>query len=878
MSGNEIRSRFLQFMEKKGHLVLPSASLVPEHDPSLLLIGAGMAPFKRYFTGQVTPPRHRIATSQKCVRTGDLENVGRTARHHTFFEMLGNFSFGDYFKSEAIPWAWEFLTEDLELPKDRLWISVYTDDDEAYDIWHNVVGVSADRIVRLGKDTNFWEIGPGPCGPCSEIYIDLGPERGCGSPTCGVGCDCDRYLEIWNLVFTQFDRDEEGNYTPLPKKNIDTGMGLERITSVLQQVPSNFETDLLFPIIEAAQTVAGIRYGMSKESDVALKVIADHSRAFVHLIADGVLPSNEGRGYVLRRLLRRAVRYGRLLGMKQPFLGQIVSSVVKTAQPAYPELVEQEAFIQEVVGREEERFLSTLDTGLDILSGMVTELKKKGQHVLSGPDAFRLYDTYGFPLDLTKEILSEQGLQVDEDGFEAQMQKQRKRARQAREQADGMGVRDQEEIVFSDLVSQFTGYDNLVENKACILALVVEGVSTDMAAAGEVVQLVLNRTPFYSESGGQVGDQGLIYTDQGQVQVRDVKRMSSGAIVHIGQVITGSVHVGDTVTAQVDKELRLATARHHTATHLLHQALRQVLGEHVHQAGSLVAPDRLRFDFSHFGPVTQQELQQVERLVNQRILENISLEINVMTRSQAEALGAMALFEEKYGDLVRVVKIGSYSLELCGGTHVKRTGDIGLCHIVEETSVGAGVRRIEAVAGMVAWSLWQEQDMIVAKAAQLLGGTKEDILTRLESLIAESKEKDKEIARLNQVKLESIALKLVGQAEQIGDSQLLAACVAAQSMDDLRQIVDTLKIQLPRAVIILGYRSEDKANFLAYVSPSLVSYGLHAGQIVKAAAQVADGGGGGRPEMAQAGGRKPSKLEQALSTAAAIAREKLQSI
>lgn len=878
LSGDEIRSRFFKFMESKGHLVLPSASLVPEHDPSLLLIGAGMAPFKRYFTGQATPPALRVATSQKCVRTGDLENVGRTARHLTFFEMLGNFSFGDYFKSEAIPWSWEFLTEDLGLPKERLWISIYTNDNEAYDIWHNVVGIPSERIVRLGKDTNFWEIGPGPCGPCSEIYIDLGSERGCGLPTCKVGCDCDRYLEIWNLVFTQFDRDEEGNYTPLPKKNIDTGMGLERLASVLQGVSNNFETDLLFPIIQAAQTAAGVKYGMSEEIDVALKVIADHTRAIVHLINDDVLPSNEGRGYVLRRLLRRAVRYGRLLGIQRPFMGEVASVVMKVGRPAYPELVEKEPFVQEVIEQEETRFLSTLDTGLNILSNMIADLKKHDEKILTGHDAFRLYDTYGFPLDLTREILAEQNIKVDEAGFEAEMEAQRERARLAREQDDGMGVTDHEDDLFAHLSTEFIGYETLVTDEASIQALVVDGRSVSTVSAGMSVQVVLNRTPFYAQAGGQVGDYGFIRTNEGYIKIVDVRRTVSGAVVHMGQVMKGQVSVGDKVKAEVDKERRLATARHHTATHLLHQALRQVLGDHVHQAGSLVTSKRLRFDFSHFSPVTMEELKEIEKLVNTYILADISLEINVMGRDKAEGLGALALFEEKYEDQVRVVQIGSFSLELCGGTHVSRTGEIGLCRIVSETSVGSGLRRIEAVTGLEAWSLWRQQELLLAKTAELLGASMDDILTKAEGLRMELREKDKELERLRQKFLETSALELLDQAEQIGNSQLLVAPVKAQSMDDLRQVVDTLKVRMPSAIIILGCRSQDKVNFLAYVSRDLVGQGFHAGHIIKEAAKVAGGGGGGRPDMAQAGGRDPAKLEAALSTATTIAKDKLESI
>lgn len=879
LSGDEIRTRFLDFMESKGHLVLPSASLVPEQDPSLLLIGAGMAPFKRYFTGQATPPALRIATSQKCVRTGDLENVGRTARHHTFFEMLGNFSFGDYFKAEAIPWAWEFLTEDLGLPKEHLWISVYTDDDEAYDIWHDRVGIPAERIVRLGKETNFWEIGTGPCGPCSEIYIDLGPERGCGLPDCKVGCDCDRYLEIWNLVFTQFDRDEAGNYAPLPKKNIDTGMGLERLASVLQGVSNNFETDLLFPIIEAAATVAGVRYGGSEDIDVALKVIADHSRAIVHLIADDVLPANEGRGYVLRRLLRRAVRYGRLLGIKKPFLGRIASVVVKVGCTAYPELVGKEVFVQEVIKREEARFLCTLDTGLSILSDMIDKLEEDGQRTLTGHDAFRLYDTYGFPLDLTREILAEQGFEVDEAGFQAEMDAQRERARLARLSGTPMESRHYQDELFADVCSEFIGYDSLATNEAYIQALVVDGLPVTEAGAGMSVQVVLDRTPFYAQGGGQVGDGGTIQTAAGGlVEISDTKQVASGAIVHSGQIVKGTIHTEEEAIAEVSKERRLATARHHTATHLLHQALRQVLGAHVHQEGSLVTPERLRFDFSHFGPLTEEELRAVEKLLNEKILANISLEITVMSREQAQASGAIALFGEKYGDLVRVVRIGSFSQELCGGTHVSRTGQIGLCRILSETSVGAGLRRIEAVAGMEAWSLWRRRDMLLAETAELMGTTEEDVVAKVEELRAALKEKDRELAQLNERMLELAALRVLDQVEQVGDSKLLSTAITAHSMDDLRTVVDILKARLPSAVIVLGYRSQDRVNFIAYVSRDLVARGLHAGQIVKAAAAVAGGGGGGRPGLAQAGGKEPSKLQAALAAAVSAAKEKLQSI
>ncbi|HKM39461.1 MAG TPA: alanine--tRNA ligase, partial [bacterium] len=793
LSGDEIRTRFLNFMESKGHLILPSASLVPERDPSLLLIGAGMAPFKRYFTGEAIPPSLRIATSQKCVRTGDLENVGRTARHLTFFEMLGNFSFGEYFKAEAIPWAWEFLTEDLQLPKDRLWISVYTDDDEAYDIWHHKVGIPAERIVRLGKATNFWEIGTGPCGPCSEVYIDLGSERGCGLPSCQVGCDCDRYLEIWNLVFTQFDRDKEGNYTPLPKKNIDTGMGLERLASVLQGVTTNFETDLLFPIIEAAEAVAQVKYGQRKENDVALSVIADHSRAVVYLIGDDVLPANEGRGYVLRRLLRRAVRYGRLLGIKKPFLNQIASVIIKIGRTAYPELAQKKIFIQKVIQQEETRFLHTLDTGLDILAEMKERLTKQKEQTLSGHDAFVLYDTYGFPLDLTKEILAESGLGVDKVGFQQEMDAQRQRARSVRS-ATTISVEDRLQRLFGDLQSEFVGYGSLVLSDVSIQRLAVDDCTVMQATTGDRVSLVLDRSPFYAEAGGQVGDSGTIETmSEAVVEVIDTKRVASGAIIHVGRVIKGTVQAGDEAVAVVNKERRLAIARHHTATHLLHQALRQVLGDHVRQEGSLVTPERLRFDFSHFRSLTSEEMRAIERLINSLVLEDVALETSIMDRAQAQMLGATALFGDRYGGTVRVVKIGSFSRELCGGTHVDRTGQVGLCRIINEASIGAGLRRIEAVAGMEAWSLWRKQDSLVMETAKMLDTTPDQLVLKIEDLKASLREKEKELARLNTRILKTNVSNLLDKVEEVGTSKLLFAEIEAKGMDDLRTAVDIIR-------------------------------------------------------------------------------------
>ncbi|NLY51130.1 MAG: alanine--tRNA ligase, partial [Firmicutes bacterium] len=805
----------------------------------------------------------RIATSQKCVRTGDLDNGGRTARHHTFFEMLGNFSFGDYFKTEAISWAWEFLTEDLGLPKDKLWVSVYTDDDEAYSIWNKDIGFPKERIVRLGKDTNFWEIGPGPCGPCSEIYIDLGEERGCGSPTCGVGCDCDRFLEIWNLVFTQFDHDGKGRYTPLPKKNIDTGMGLERIASVMQGVASNFDTDLLLPIIQAAADLTGVEYAEDAKTDVALKVIADHGRGVVYMIGDGVLPSNEGRGYVLRRLLRRAVRYGRLLGMESPFLAQVADVVMEVGKTGYPDLLDKSTYIKEVIQREEERFLNTLGTGLAILINWTKTLKEKGEKVLPGSDAFRLYDTYGFPLDLTREILKEESMDVDEAGFKAEMEAQRQRARAARGDSDGMGISSDNAGALAGFTTDFTGYA-CFEDEGRVLALRAENEEVDSVKEGIAVEVVLDKTPFYAESGGQVGDCGVLRGSEGCVQVEDTQKTATGIIVHRGRVVRGGIRVGETLQAKVDTGRRLAIQRHHTATHLLHRALRQVLGTHVHQAGSLVSPERIRFDFTHFAPVTQEQLREVERLVNEQILRNIALEIIVTNREEAEKLGAMALFGEKYGDEVRVVRVGDFSLELCGGTHVEQTGQIGIFHILQESSVGAGLRRIEAVAGMVAWSLWQQQEQLLREITGLVGGNSTETSERVAALISHGKEQEKEIERLKQMLLEYKTSDIIDQVKVVCGIPVLAAEVTASSIEDLRHVIDTLKPKLTSSVVVLGARSENKVTFVAYVTKDLVQKGLNAGEIVRAAAVVTGGGGGGRPEMAQAGGKDPDKLPAAL--------------
>ncbi|HHY36622.1 MAG TPA: alanine--tRNA ligase [Firmicutes bacterium] len=877
MTGNEIRKKFLDFFASKGHLILPSASLIPENDPSLLLIGAGMAPFKKYFTGQEKPPRHRIATCQKCVRTGDLENVGRTARHHTFFEMLGNFSFADYFKKEAIAWAWEFMTEVLGLPAEKLWVSVYEEDDEAFAIWRDEIGVPEERIVRLGKDSNFWEIGPGPCGPCSEIYYDLGPERGCGSPHCAPGCDCDRYLEVWNLVFTQFDRDEEGNYTPLPKKNIDTGMGLERIASVMQRVPSNFDTDLIKPIIEKTATLAGVTYGEQQETDVSLKVIADHLRAVVYMVADGILPSNEGRGYVLRRLLRRAVRHGKLLGIDGPFLHRVADTVIAIGRDAYPELEENRERVREVIRQEEERFLDTLQAGMHILAAYLEEMKKEGQRVLAGDKAFRLYDTYGFPLDLTREIAAEEGLEVDEEGFTRAMEAQRERARAARQEADGMLVG---EGVYRELTgfgpTPFLGYETLTATGQ-IKAIIWDGELVAEAPAGAEVEIVLDQTPFYAEGGGQVGDRGTITAPGIRIDIKDTRSLAGGVTVHLGKVEAGPVKTGTRVEAQVDGELRRATARNHTATHLLHRALRLVLGDHVQQAGSLVDGERLRFDFSHFSAPGKEELKRVEELVNEKILENIPLEINIMPLAEAQRLGAIALFGEKYGDEVRVVKIGDYSMELCGGTHVSATGAIGSFKVVSEGSIGAGLRRIEAVTGKGVLDYINNLEGTVARAAAALKTTAEELPDRIGSLLAGIKERDKELEALKGKLARLQVSDLVARAVDVAGVKVVALPVEARGMEELRSLVDVLRGQLPSGIVLLGAAQPDKVSFVCSVSRDLVEKGLHAGNIIKEVARVAGGGGGGRPDMAQAGGKAPDRLEEALARGMEVIREQLGS-
>jgi alanyl-tRNA synthetase len=869
LTGSELRKKFLQFFASKEHLVLPSASLIPQDDPSLLLIGAGMAPFKPFFTGKMKPPSERIATCQKCIRTGDIENVGRTARHHTFFEMLGNFSFGNYFKKEAIAWAWEFLTKEINLPEDKLWITIHTSDDEAFDIWRNEIGIPAEKIIRL--EDNFWEIGPGPCGPCSEIHFDLGAARGCGKPDCQVGCSCDRYLEIWNLVFTQFDRDEAGNYTPLAKKNIDTGAGLERIASILQAKPSNFETDLLFPIIEHTMKIAKVSYGTSPKTDVSLKVIADHARSVTVMIADGVLPSNEGRGYVLRRVLRRAVRHGRLMGIERPFLADIVDVVADIFADVYPDLNEKQAFIKKVIQQEEERFHTTLAQGIELLNAEVNDMKQRNESLLDGATVFKLYDTFGFPWELTFEILEENGMQLDKSAFDEAMKEQRERARAARQDRD-------DKVVIPDLSALIT--QRLVYNPAAetakILVLLREGKIVETAHAGEAVAVILDGTPFYAEGGGQVGDTGEIVSPTGRMQVTNVKKLPDGTTYHIGEVLEGALTSGEVAGVQPDSRRKHSIARNHTATHLLQAALRHVLGTHVNQAGSLVTPERLRFDFSHFASITQDELSQIEDFVNSAILANTPVGIIETSQETAKEMGAMALFGEKYGETVRVIVVGNVSCELCGGTHVEGTGEIGLFRIVSESSVGAGLRRIEAVTGYGAIEYIKSREALLQEAAALLKSRPEEISAKIQGLFGKTKELEHELATVQGGVAKATVEKLLAEVTSVSGVELAVGQVKAVDMDELRSLADMLRDRLTAGVVVLGAVQEGKVSFVAMATQAAQAKGIHAGNIIKEVAKAAGGGGGGRADMAQAGGKNPDKLTEALAVARTVVESQIK--
>lgn len=877
MTGNEIRESYLRFFESKGHKILPSASLIPVNDPSILWTAAGMVPFKPFFTGAAKPDYTRVTTCQKCIRTPDIESVGRTARHHTFFEMLGNFSFGDYFKESAIPWAWEFVTGHLRLPPEKLWVTIYLDDDEAFEIWHRVVGVPADRIVRLGKDTNFWEIGVGPCGPCSEIYVDLGEERGCGSAECEVGCDCDRYLEIWNLVFIQFFRDEEGNYTPLASKGIDTGFGLERVASVLQGVPSNFDTDLLREIMDYTAGLFGLEYGRENKVDVALKVIADHCRAITFAITDGALPSNEGRGYVIRRLLRRAARFGRLLGIQELFLYKVGGAVVRQMGKAYPELLERQEHVLRVIHNEEKRFSETLAQGTEMLNRLMEEAKKDGSSVIAGADAFKLYDTYGFPLELTQEMADEQGFTVDTDGFGLAMEEQRRRARSARQETDYISERG---ALFKKLREEmgetnFVGYDSL-EARASVQGIFRDGERLKSAQAGEEVEFILDVTPCYAESGGQVGDHGRLTAPELEVEIYEVTKPVENLFVHRGRVINGILREHDSVTVVVDVNRRMATCRNHSATHLLHKALKMVLGDHVNQAGSLVEPERLRFDFTHYAAIGPDEIKKVEEIVNQAVLKDLNIEVFETSVDQARAMGAAALFGEKYGERVRVIKMGDFSLELCGGTHLRNTAEVGLFKLVGESSVGAGLRRVEAVTGEGALHYIDAREEQLAEIARLVKAAPHEVVRRVEGLLENNRELEAENEAL-QARLARYQVQdLIDRVKMVKGVKVLAGQAAAPDMDSLRGMVDLLRDKIESGVIILGSAAGDRVNLVAAVTKDLLGRGLHAGKLVKEVAAVVGGGGGGRPEMAQAGGKDPSRLNEALEKAYLAAESQIK--
>ena len=853
MTGNEIRKAYLDFFESKKHLKLHSFSLVPENDPSLLLIGAGMAPLKPYFTGKLVPPSYRVTTSQKCIRTGDIDNVGRTARHHTFFEMLGNFSFGDYFKKEAITWAWEFLTEVLELDTNKLYVTVYPEDEEAYDIWHNIVGLADERIFKL--EDNFWEIGEGPCGPDSEIFYDLGPERGCGKPTCNVGCDCDRYLEIWNLVFTQFNKTKDGSYEPLEKKNIDTGAGLERLASVIQQKESNFETDLLFPIMQRVIDVCRGDYN-NKEQKIAVKVIGDHIRAVTMMIGDGILPSNEGRGYVLRRILRRAVRFGRVLGIEEAFLADLVDIVIDMYKEAYPELAERKELIKTVIATEEAQFSATLAQGLELLNAMIEDADGTG--VLAGEKVFKLYDTFGFPVELTEEIVQEHGMTIDHDGFDKAMKAQQERARAARAKVSAkVATPDTTGLDQSALVKD----ENAVNARVVLIG--IDGAAVERAEKDTAITIILDKTPFHAEGGGQIGDTGYITGPSGKAEVTDTKSLANGLTYMIAIVTEGSLAKGDEVGITVDKVRNLDIARNHTATHLLQAALRKVLGTHVNQAGSLVTPERLRFDFTHFSPMTNEELAEVEKEVNRQIMKNVNLEIEEMPVDDAIKKGAMALFGEKYGDIVRVVNVPGFSCELCGGSHVPNTSVIGSFRIVGESGTGTGIRRIEAVTGKAAHERAVADAILLQEAATLLKSKEEDIPAKIEQLLTALKEAEKEVVQLSHRLATSSLDDVLAAKEEIHGVSVTAASVTVDSAEGLRDMADMVMDKVG-GIVLLGAVQGDKVSFVCKVAKELTKQGYHAGNIVKAAAIAAGGGGGGRPDMAQAGGKDPQKLEEAL--------------
>ena len=872
---NELREMFLRFFETKGHLRLPSFSLIPQDDASLLLINSGMAPMKPYFKGDKEPPRHRVCTCQKCIRTGDIENIGKTARHGTYFEMLGNFSFGDYFKHEAIAWSWEFLTSPdwVGLDPERLYPSVYEKDDEAFNIWRDEIGIPESRITRLGKEDNFWEHGSGPCGPCSEIYFDRGEEYGCGKPDCAPGCDCDRYMEVWNNVFSQFDNDGNGNYSDLIQKNIDTGMGLERLAVVCQGVDSLFDVDTVMNITHKVSEITGAHYGDSHKTDVSLRVITDHIRASVMMISDGILPSNEGRGYVLRRLLRRAARHGKLLGVNEPFLYQVVDMVVHENECQYPELREKQAYITRVIRNEEENFAKTIDAGMHIFSDLLAEHQAKGELVFSGADAFKLYDTYGFPIDLTREMVQEQDMTVDEDAFQNLMEQQRVRARKAREALGDLawaGV----DLGLDPTPTQFTGHDHTVD-QGTILAIVCDGEVCSEIDEGKQGVLVLDCTPFYAEMGGQVADHGVIETDGALFQVTDVQKDKAGKFLHHGVMHSGHLQVEQTVTARIDTDRRKAIMRAHSATHLLQAALREVLGDHVHQAGSLVEPDRLRFDLTHFSAITPEELERVNEIVGDWILDGMDVTVSEMSMAQAKASGATALFSEKYGDVVRVVNMGGKSIELCGGTHVDNTAKIGPFRITGESSVASGVRRVEAITGKAYLREMEAVNRRMYAAAEVLHAKPADLIAKAKGFTAELKEARQNVERMKEKILHSDVDRFLYASKNIGGIKVITTTRTDLDAGDLRKLGDFLRDKDPDTVAVLATATESKVTFVAVCGKNAVAKGIRAGDLVRAVSAVTGGKGGGKPDSAMGGGSEVLKIDDALAIVDDFVADKL---
>ena len=867
---NQLRKMFLEFFESKGHLAMKSFSLVPHNDKSLLLINSGMAPLKPYFTGQEIPPRRRVTTCQKCIRTGDIENVGKTARHGTFFEMLGNFSFGDYFKNEAIEWSWEFLTEVVGLDPDRLYPSIYEEDEEAFEIWNKKMGIPAERIFRFGKADNFWEHGSGPCGPCSEIYYDRGEKYGCGSPDCTVGCECDRYMEIWNNVFTQFDNDGHGHYSELEQKNIDTGMGLERLASVVQDVDSIFDVDTLKALRDHICRLADTEYGKDAQADISIRVITDHTRSVTFMISDGIMPSNEGRGYVLRRLLRRACRHGRLLGIEGSFIPELAQTVIEGSKDGYPELEEKKDFILKVIAKEEDQFNKTIDQGLGILAEMTAKMEAEQTTTLSGADAFKLYDTYGFPIDLTKEILEEKGMQVDEEGFHAFMEVQRKTARAARGETNYMGADvTVYESIDPSITSTFVGYENLAW-KSPITVLTSDTEIVEALSDGQRGTVFAEETPFYATSGGQEADTGIIRTAEGEFKVEDTVKLLGGKIGHVGVVIKGMIKTGDQAELCVDAEKRALSARNHSATHLLQKALRTVLGTHVEQAGSSVNEDRLRFDFSHFSAMTAEELQKVEEIVNEQIVAGLPVKVENMPIEEARKTGAQALFGEKYGDVVRVVNMGDYSIEFCGGTHVKNTNEIMAFKILSESGVAAGVRRIEALTSKGLIRYYDNLEKKLNEAAKVLKATPDNLAEKIAHLTAENKALHSEVESLKSKLAQDAMGDVMNQVQEIKGVKLLAAEVDGVDMNGLRDLGDQLKEKLGDGVVVLASGNDGKVSLMVTATDAAMKQGAHAGNLIKAIAGLVGGGGGGRPNMAQAGGKNPAGIQEALKKAAEV--------